>query len=255
MTQRISYREVDLPIPSTFDAAHNRFWQRLQKPGSWWTAQQRIAIAAEGRAASHCRLCRRRKNALSANAVSGEHDTSRDSSHRSNGLPPVAIDVIHRVMTDSSRLTHAWYQSILEQGLTPEEYVEIIGTLVALKSIDSFTQALGLPLNELPTPIPDTTHPNHYRPNAILTDAWVPMIEADANTEAEADLWPAGMNAYVIRAMSLVPDEVRTLNDLSAVHYLPNEKVGDPAARGENLSRAQMELVAGRVSALNQCFY
>jgi AhpD family alkylhydroperoxidase len=29
----------------------------------------------------------------------------------------------------------------------------------------------------------------------------------------------------------------------------------DPRARTRALSRAQMELVAGRVSALNECFY
>jgi hypothetical protein len=59
----------------------------------------------------------------------------------------------------------------------------------------------------------------------------------------------------VIRAMSLVPDEVRTLADLSAAHYLPNHRVRDPAAQQGSLSRPQIELIAGRVSALNQCFY
>ena len=59
----------------------------------------------------------------------------------------------------------------------------------------------------------------------------------------------------MIRALSLVPDEVRTLKDLSAAHYLPADRVADPRARCENLSRAQMELLAARVSALRECFY
>ena len=55
--------------------------------------------------------------------------------------------------------------------------------------------------------------------------------------------------------MSLVPDEVRTLCDLSAVHYLPMVDVIDPSARLEHLDRPQTELIAARVSALNECFY
>ena len=248
MTPDISYRDTEFAVPEDFDAAHTRFWQRLAHTGTWWNASERIKIAAEGRKAANCRLCRESRQALSPNTTAGNHDSETD-------LPDVVIEVIHRVMTDSSRLSQRWYQSVLDRGLTPEQYVEILGTLVALKSIDSFTQALGLTLHPLPRPQDPDTQPSHYRPNAVLDDAWVPLIPADANAGPEADLWPSGMNAYVIRAMSLVPDEVRTLNDLGAVHYLPNEKVGDPTVNGRHLSRAQIELVAGRVSALNQCFY
>ena len=95
-----------------------------------------------------------------------------------------------------------------------------------------------------------------YRPEtAAPEESWVPMIPADANHGAEEDLWPIGRTGNVIRAMSLVPDEVRTLGDLGAVHYLPNVKVGDPEARPEHVDRPQTELVAARVSASNQCFY
>ena len=61
--------------------------------------------------------------------------------------------------------------------------------------------------------------------------------------------------ANVIRAMSLVPDEIRTLKDLSTAHYLKNSQVRDPKASRGPLSRAQMELIAGRVSVLRECFY
>ena len=55
--------------------------------------------------------------------------------------------------------------------------------------------------------------------------------------------------------MSLVPDEVRTLCDLGAVHYLPNDRVLDPTASQGGLTRPQIELIAAKVSALNDCFY
>ncbi len=80
------------------------------------------------------------------------------------------------------------------------------------------------------------------------------MIPPSGARGAEADLYPGPRAANVMRAMSLVPDAVRTLNRLSAAHYLPMGKVADPRAR-RTLGRAQMELLAGRVSALNECFY
>jgi hypothetical protein len=59
----------------------------------------------------------------------------------------------------------------------------------------------------------------------------------------------------VARALSLVPDAVRQLKELSEAHYLRIDDVVDPRARMRELTRPQMELVAGRVSALNECFY
>jgi hypothetical protein len=55
--------------------------------------------------------------------------------------------------------------------------------------------------------------------------------------------------------MSLVPQAVVQMKELSEAHYLPMDDVIDPRKRGRTLTRAQMELIAGRVSALNQCFY
>ncbi len=81
------------------------------------------------------------------------------------------------------------------------------------------------------------------------------MVPVDNSGTPEADLWAPGKAGNVIRAMSLVPDEVRTLNELGAVHYLPNAWVRDPSASQGALTRPQMELVAGKVTALNDCYY
>jgi hypothetical protein len=54
--------------------------------------------------------------------------------------------------------------------------------------------------------------------------------------------------------MSLVPDEVRALCRSSDAHYVPVAQIGDVTVR-RALERAQMELVAARVSSLNECFY
>ena len=73
---------------------------------------------------------------------------------------------------------------------------------------------------------------------------------------AEADLWPAGFTANVLRALTLVPDALRDWKDISSVQYLAMEKMPSFFKDdSRSINRLQMELVAGRVSAVNECFY
>jgi hypothetical protein len=247
MTTSVSYAHAPFPVRGDFDAAHQRYWRRLQSPGAWWTSAQRITIAAETREARHCALCRARRDSLSPNAPAGRHDSAAV-------LPDAAIDAIHRLVNDSGRLSAGWFSGIMDTGLGVGHYVELVGTVAAMLSIDSFCRGIGVELHALPAPGPG--QPSQYQPPVTRVDeAWVPMIPADANDGAEADLWQPGRTGNVIRALSLVPDEVRTLGELSEAHYLPHASVMNPAARGAHLNRSQIELIAGRVSALNQCFY
>jgi hypothetical protein len=246
-SQAVSYGNSAYAVADSLTAAHSRFWGRLAGAGAWWTGAERVAIATEARRARECDLCRRRKQSVSPYFVEGEHDRAGD-------LPEVAVDAVHRLVTDASRLKREWLDRAVAAGLSVERYVELLGTVVALVSIDSFCMALGLP--EHPLPAPRAGEPSRYRPaSARPEEAWVPLVPEDNSGTPEADLWPAGRIGWVVRAMSLVPDEVRTLHDLSAAHYLEMEDVPNPRAARGHLTRPQMELVAGRVSALNGCFY
>ena len=244
----ICYSDSRYPIRPDFAQAHNRFWKSLAGPGAWWTGAERVAIAREARAASQCSLCRAAKAALSPAAVTGEHE-------RVSELPETAVDAVHRIVTDAARLSPSWYRNHVEPGSSDGHYVEIVGIVVALASVDAFCRAMGLPLPRLPEPV--AGEPSGYRPERLATDeGWVPMVPPENAGTPEADLWPSGRTGNVIRAMSLVPDAVRTLKDLSAVHYLANENVRKAGVdRGGALTRSQMELLAGRVSALHQCYY
>jgi hypothetical protein len=62
------------------------------------------------------------------------------------------VDAIHRVVTDPGRLSRKWCNATLAAGLSAEQYVEIIGTLVAMASIDSFCRGIGVPLHPRPVP-------------------------------------------------------------------------------------------------------
>lgn len=246
----LSYDRSSLPVREDIVRAHQDFWRRLAAPGAWWTGVQRLSIAQEARAAEHCPLCAERKAALSPYTVDGRHASDSE-------LPSAAVEAVHRLVTDPGRLTKAWFDTVTgahDGAIRVEQYVELLGTVVAIVSIDQFCRAIGLALHDLPVAVGGQC--SAYRPQAAqMQDAWVPMVPVDNANTPEADLWPSGRGGNVIRAMSLVPEEVRTLNALSAAHYLPNAQVRDPAAHKGALSRAQMELTAGRVSAQNGCYY
>jgi len=242
----ISYDVAPVHVREDLPEAHRRAWERLAAPGAWWSGAERVAIAAEVRQAPRCPLCRERRAALSPMSVEGAHVSLGE-------LSDGVVDVVHRVTTDPGRLSRAWFEAATADALTDAQYVELIGVLVTVVSIDSFCWALGLSSHPLPKPV--AGEPTHYRPpGAHSESAWVPMIAESRATGAEADLYLGRRTGNVIRALSLVPDEVRTLLDLSAAHYMAPKDMMDFGAR-RALDRAQIELIAGRVSALNECFY
>jgi hypothetical protein len=236
---------LPLPIPEALRDAHRRAWERLARPGAWWTGAERVALASEVRAARDCSLCRERKAALSPRSVPGEHAASAL-------LAAEAVDAAHRIATDPGRLTRAWLEKTLAGGLSDAHYVELVGVTVTVVDLDAFHRALGLAPEPLPEPVGG--EPSRERPPAVQGAAWVPWIALDS-AEGRALFGSRSLVPNVARALSLVPDAVRQLFELSAAHYLPLDDVVDPRARMAALSRPQMELVAGRVSALNECFY
>lgn len=242
----LSYTASSVPVRGDLVASQARAWQRLARAGAWWTGAERVAIAAETRNARRCRACQARKAALSPAAVTAEHDVE-------TALPAPAVDAIHRITTDPARLTRAWFERTQAAGLADAPYVELLGVVVTLLSVDAFCRGLGVPPH--PLPAPQAGEPSRRRPPEAVRDvAWVPMIPANSASGAESDLWPRGRAPNVLRALSLVPDEVRTLQDLGAAHYLAFDEMMDLTA-GRTLDRRQIELVAGRVSALRECFY
>jgi hypothetical protein len=244
-------KHVADPVRGDLVSAHRRAWRRVAGPGTWWTGAERVAIAAASRTALGCSHCQKRKAALSPMTVEGEHDAKG-----ADGLPSAAVDAVHRIVTDATRLSKTWIESLASQGVSDAHYVELLSVVVSVRSIDSFHRAMGLEPEVLPVPAPG--EPSRVRPReAVLDDAFVPLLPPRCPSPKYEDLYPGPMAPFVIRAMSLVPDAVRWLKDLSSAHYLSMES-GEMMNFGESdrpLSRAQTELIAGRVSAVNECFY
>ena len=242
------YTHSALNIPAAYSEGHGRYWYRLANPGNWFTGQQRVDMAKEVRQALDCTLCADRKQALSPAMVQGEHNTV-------NSLPKDVVEVVHRVTTDPNRLTRKWFDDLMAAGLTPEAYVEILGVALHVFMIDEFCRAVGHPLHALPQPV--AGDPAGQRPaNTIDIGAWVEVLPFQIDAALpEADLsGKIGFNVF--RGLSLSPDDVRTVIDLIAIHYLSGEEIGNfrEGFRG-TLDRYQKEVIATRVSAANECFY
>jgi len=243
------YETIQPPIRRDLSEAHRSIWGMLAKPGNWWTGEERLAIAQESRNARRCAPCAQRRQALSPYGSSITHQTTTD-------LPPALVDAVHRITTDPSRIKQEWIESLVDQGISDAHYVEMLGIVVAMISIDAFHRAMGMALEVLPEPTGGA--PDQYRPpGARRHGAYVPSVTPQDLADSEADLYGgAPQTGNVIAAMSLVPDAVRMLVILGGAHYLPAHQVPDPTTNGGRaLSRAQIELTAGKVSALSDCFY
>lgn len=209
-----------------------------------------MAIAAETRNAAFCKYCRDSKAALSPYAIEGTHE-------RAGNLPESVIEIIHQIATDPGRLTRAWFDRMINGGLGYGEFVETVGTVVTTIAIDTFTRAIGMPPHPLPDPV--SGEPSYTRPiGAKHGPAWVPMLAPEDMTASEACLETVYVSAnptFIRRALSLVPEEACGLFDLVDAQYLPGAIMPDLTIQFRAITRAQMELIAGRVSAINKCFY
>ena len=130
----------------------------------------------------------------------------------------------------------------------------MIGVVTLLAGIDYTARALGAPPPALPEPL--AGEPSRRRPATAKPGvAWVPMIDPADADGPEADLYPdLEFVPNIMRALSLVPSEARALHRSSDAHYVAMQDLANPGAR-RDLDRLQIELVAARVSALNECFY
>jgi hypothetical protein len=213
-------------------ALHATVLSELASPGDWWDARSRRAAIEEARAARSCTVCEAQRETLSPEAIGDSHG-SRDL------LSQAAVEVIHRVVNDPGRLTRRWADSQIA-ALGDAVYAELVAMTAIIVAIDVYARAFGSPPPDLFEPIDGV--PAGERPDDLGdVGAWIPMTEQK-------------VVANVSRALSLVPRTNKTWRTL----------VNESYSRGPQmlvltweraLSRPQIELVAARVSQLNECFY
>ena len=216
-----------LPVAEDAATAHRAALRAIGEPGAWWSGADRLAIARETRAASGCGPSATQTAALSPNATEGEH--AREST-----LPPIAVEAVHRIRNDSGRLTKRWFDGLIDRGLQPEAYVELASVVASTVIVDTFAQGLGQTLTPLPEAVSGA--PSFERSDDVVdAGAYLPLAREG--------------RAHILRSLGLVPSaSALFFRTFGPSYYMrPNTQFA--------LGRAQVELVASRVSAVNECFY
>ena len=155
-----------LALDPATSAAHNATLQAIAAPGAWWNGPDRLAIVRAARTAPTCSFCARRDE-LSPAAIDGEHDND-------GVLPPIAVEAVHAIRNDSGRLTRRWFDDVVDLGLLPEAYVELVAVTASSVIVDTFAQGMGLDLPELPEPVSGA--PTLTRSDDVEdAGAWLPL--------------------------------------------------------------------------------
>ena len=228
--------DTPYPVRPELKRKHLEAWRMIASPGPFLDARERVQIVHEARAALSCDLCRRRLDALSPNAVAGVHDAVSD-------LHPALVDMIHRVRTDPARMTKSVFEGVLAAGIPAERYIEAVSVVCTSVIVDTFHNALGLPVPDTlpPEPGPPT---GQEPPRVVDADAWVPLTDV----AVEDGVFGLPRSPNIARAMGLVPGAVALFFLAFRAHYALRDVPLD-------ISQAQAEFIASRVSAINECFY
>lgn len=153
-----------------------------------------------------------------------------------SSLPTVAIDASRTVGQEPASIRRRWVEDVAGELGYPQ-YVELVGIASRLAAVDTFHVGLGMEPERLPEPEPGEAS-QVEEPSARRGAAWVPMVGG----------------ASITQALSLVEAESAAQEDMHGPLYLSYESMAELDFVG-GLSRAQMELVAARTSAVNECFY
>ena len=234
-------------LRSDLKTALNLAHKRLGQTGDWLTSEQRVAVFSETRHAWNCDLCQALKSEISPYGIDGEHQAL-------GNLPKAWINVIHRVTTDPARLSERWFKEALSGGMVEDEFIEVISVCVQTIAIDVFASGIGLPIPPLPSI--ETGKPQRKRhPEAKAGPGWASTISPDDAGSEFADFYANESHFYTRRSLTLVPQESRRLWELLNGLYLEDPRIFELEGLQRGISRAQMEFLAARASALLGCYY
>ncbi len=219
------------PVDEKILLAFENTWHGLGQPGTWWTGKQRVAIVEASRLAM---AAGQRPIGTAIPALSNIDQTD------AGGVSDLVLEVIQRVTAESGRITGVWAAEAIDL-MGPGLYAELVALVVLTVPIDIFCGLLGRPRQPLPMVVAGET----------VGEAPEGVAEGGAYIPWLVDGWK-GPN--VARALSYVPaDNARRMAMVSSMY--DGEEFYEMVWRHRSLSRPQIELIAARTSALNECFY
>jgi hypothetical protein len=203
-------------------------WAELGSPGAQWTGAERVAIAEVTRAAAPRPLWDR------APALG---ELSREPGD--GVLSPFIAGLAERVAVEPSSLSRDDVAAVVAE-IGDAAYAELASVVAQVVCVDHNAAALGLELRDLPAP--SAGEPHRRRPEGMAdVGGHIPMTEVSD-----------GPN--VRRSLSLAGDDHDRWMMLVFAMY-SGHQFGEMVWSDRALSRPQVELLAARTSALNECFY
>lgn len=203
-------------------------WRELGSAGAWWAGAQRLAIAEVARASAPRPLWDRPPRLDALPVERGDR-----------ALSPFVCALTERVAVEPSSITSELAAMIVDR-IGDAAYAELCSVVCQVVAIDHFRAALGVA--PAPFPDPQSGEPSRVRPHGM----------ADVGGHIEMTERHLGPN--IGRSLSLAGDDHTRWFTLVFAMYAGEgfaEMVWDHRA----LARPQVELIAARTSALNECFY
>ncbi|MGI8794134.1 MAG: hypothetical protein ACR2H3_13340 [Acidimicrobiales bacterium] len=143
-----------LPVRPAVRAELEREWTRLAQPGAWFTGAERVAMAAEARAAL-------------------------TMTEAGSGLPDVVVEVAQAVATDAMHIRRDWVEDVVGRGVRVEAYTEVVGVVSRLCAVDTYVKGVGATEVTLPEE-PANGKPSHEtNPEVTQREAFVPTAVSD----------------------------------------------------------------------------
>ena len=203
--------------------AHRQTWKAIASAGSFWSDVDRLEIAKQTRAA------RSQRSELHFNRSYPDSRLNRDT-----------LETVRKVAADAGKIDRLWAKKqIASIGDGP--YAELVAIVASVSAVDAFSEALGRPREMLPKATGGSCS-GVKSDNATDIGGYLPMV----------DPWD-GPN--VSRALSLVPAaNALFMQNVSSMYVGKGGGFNDMVWDGP-LSRPQAELLAARVSSVNECFY
>lgn len=237
------YADSSFPVRDDLERVHAAHLASMAAPGTWGSGAQRLAVAVATR-----------KAGIAAGLLE-----STEAPDPATGvvLPKAVLRVIERLAVSPALYEQSDCEEAIEAGLSDAEYAELVGLIARMCDLDVFARGLGVPLRLLPTE-PARGSPSRQRPcTAVIEQAWIPTVpNPPAGGDDARALYNGEPRPYIIRSLSLVPDEFHAHREIEGVQYMPFDRVFDYEFRQhEGLTRPQCEIVAGRISVRNECFY
>ena len=217
---------VHVTTSASVREALDRSHERLARSGVWWDAEQVTAVA------------RRADAAFAQRAVP---PWTRELPGETSNLDDVALAVVDRIATNAGTIDRAWASAQIA-ALGDAPYVELVGIVAVAVMLRMYAEAAGETPSAIGDPVVDAGQPTRQRPDGPID------IGAYVHVAGHLPM------VNVVRALSLVPAANETFLGLVAALYA-GDKFTELVWDASPLTRPQVELVASRVAAMNDCYY